>query len=514
VIARCVSAFILCGVLVFGAIRDESIHRMVVGTRAFEVSNVVDLTTRADGYVCYAWTSPDGKYVAVRIADDPEKSDARRLVLVRSSGGKPVTLFAVSDEQDEGKFSSPGEYVQPSPDENRGVAWSPDSKLIAFPAERVVVGREGESSFVSIIVVTPLGVRRATFDLPKDFGPEGQIVWSRDSRRLACPVHTWVYSPAGDSKFKPGILVCDVLRGVGEELVAQESGSVYPVSWSDDGASLMYASRVEERRVQLREVRLRGEGDTLIQDDYHADGLSPDRKLRVTTDNGLQVENLITRETTTVLKEFKWTLPTWSPDSRMLVYQRPGELWDENHRRSEQTASIWLALPQSGLRNHMCVVSDADPDVSPSFSADCLRMAYISQGRLRLAELVWRDLTVDEKLAAGIPLTEQEEKDKMLENAKKIAAALAMYNGDWDGRLPFGDTVTDMLSPYLRAFRAESFQNPFFRPGTEDMIFQYNEFPSLASIQFPATTIIGVLDSGFSWRVIIYADGHVIIQPK
>ncbi|MCX6374577.1 MAG: hypothetical protein NTU88_00805, partial [Armatimonadetes bacterium] len=293
--------------------------------------------------------------------------------------------------------------------------------------------------------------------------------------------------------------------------VTQDSGSVSPVSWSDDGASLMYASRVEKRSIELREVRLHGGGDTLIQDDYRANGLSPDRKLRVTTDRGLQVENLITRETTTVLKEFKWTFPTWTPDSRMLAYERPGELWDENHRRSEQTASIWLALLQSGLRNHMCVASDADPDVSPSFSADCLRMAYISRGRLRLAELAWRDLTVDEKIAAGIPLTEQEEKDKMLENAKRIAAALAMYNGDYDGRLPFGDTVTDLLSPYVQSWRGG---NPFFRPGTETPVFQYYEFPSLASIQFPATTIIGVLDSGFSWRVILYADGHVRVVPK
>lgn len=513
-IARCVSAFILCGVLVFGATRDESIHRMVVGNRAFEVSDVVDLTSRADGYVCYAWISPDGKYVAARIADDPEKSDARRLVLVRSSGGRPVTLFTVSDEQDEGEFSSPGEYVLPSPSENCGVAWSPDSKLIAFPAERVVVGREGESSFVSIIVITPLGLRRATFDLPKEFGARGEIVWSRDSRRLACQIQSLTYSDGDTPKLKCGILACDIARGVGEMPVTQDSGSVSPVSWSDDGASLMYASRVEKRSIELREVRLHGGGDTLIQDDYRASGLSPDRKLRVTTDKGLQVENLITRETTTVLKEFKWTFPTWTPDSRMLAYERLNELWDENHARSEETASIWLALPESGPLNHMCVVSDADPDVSPRFPADCLKMAYISRGRLRLAKLAWRDLTVDEKLAAGIPLTEEEEKDKIAENAKRIAAALAMYNGDYDGRLPFGDNVTDLLLPYLRVFRAESFQNPFFRPGTETPIFQYYEFPSLQSIKYPATTIIAVLDSGFAWRVIIYADGHVIIQPK
>lgn len=511
-IARCISAFVLCGVLVFGAIRDESIHRMVVGTRAFEVSDVVDLTTRADGYVCYAWISPDGKYVAARIADDPEKSDARRLVVARSSGGKPVTLFAVSAEEAENGFSSPGEYVLPYPaDENRGVAWSPDSKLIAFRAERVVVGREGKSSYASIIVITPLGVRRATFDLPEEFGARGQIVWSRDSRRLACQIQSLTYSPGETPKLNCGILVGDIARGVGETPVTQDSGAVSPVSWSDDGASLMYVSRVEKRSIELREIRLHGGGDTLIQDDYRASGLSPDRKLRVTTDNGLQVENLITRETTTVLKEFKWTLPTWTPDSRMLVYQRPGELWDENHKRSEQTASIWLALPESGLRNHMCVVSDADPDALPSFSADCLRMAYISRGRLRLAELAWRDLTVDEKLAAGIPLTEQEEKDKMVENAKKIGEALAMYNGDYDGRLPFGDTVTNLLDPYVQSWRGG---NPFFRPGTETPIFQYYEFPSVQSIQFPGTTIIGVLDSGFSWRVILYADGHVIIQPK
>jgi len=133
-------------------------------------------------------------------------------------------------------------------------------------------------------------------------------------------------------------------------------------------------------------------------------------------------------------------------------------------------------------------------------------MAYVSQGRVFVAESVWTPLTVSDKLEAGLPLTEEEEKDVLTANAKQLGVAMNMYACDNDDKFPPGDTYMQDILSYLPN------ESLFNRPGTNQPVFQY--FPLSGANDSPATTIMGMFDVGYQWKIILYADGHVQIVPK
>ena len=117
---------------------------------------------------------------------------------------------------------------------------------------------------------------------------------------------------------------------------------------------------------------------------------------------------------------------------------------------------------------------------------------------------------MSEKIAAGLPLTEQEEKDYLVRKGKQIAIAFQMYCIDW-GFLPQEDTILEDIYPYMRNNRL------FMRPGTDQVIFRYiaPDAGSWSDLQDRAGIVIGILDPGeYDWVIEIYADSHVKRVPR
>jgi len=72
------------------------------------------------------------------------------------------------------------------------------------------------------------------------------------------------------------------------------------------------------------------------------------------------------------------------------------------------------------------------------------------------------------------------------------------------------DSVNESLRGYLRDL------DVFKRPGTQDNAFRYLEASATpeSGTGNPSETIIGELDAGYDWKVILYEDGHVVSRPK
>ena len=83
-----------------------------------------------------------------------------------------------------------------------------------------------------------------------------------------------------------------------------------------------------------------------------------------------------------------------------------------------------------------------------------------------------------------------------------------MYAQDWDGEFPPADRFMKALGPYMGR------QDIFFRPGTQQNVFQYFPQTNMSDISSPSDTPIGIFDIGYGWKIVLYADGHVKVVQK
>jgi len=481
-----------------------SIHRMISGDRILELAETTQLTSRPDGEVAGAWISPNGRYVAYLT----RQTDRSLVCVVRSSGGRPTVLM--------GSQQKPSAQVAGSPSSDEwkpavgtgfrsGIAWSPDSSQIAFPARHVVTSQESTLEESYLVVLTTAGLRRACIPLPKGFILQCLLCWEPGARRIAA-VFTSSQVPLWDERTETRVLVFDLSSGSVKTVFSQTGDVVELHGWSKDGRALRY--RVGDGKdVQLRESYLDGRDDRIIAEHYVPRAESPDGTLQLVYAPGISVENCFTGEVTRVFESRPGNILGWVPNSNMFVYERQEVVQDAAKRRSRTLNTLWLAVPEDHAFNHMCIALDSIPHQVPTWSQDCLRMAYVCEGRACVAELAWVVLSIQDKLDAGIPLSEEEEKAALVNNGKRIATGLAMYKADWYGRLPACATFTQDVLPYVRD------KNVFFRPGTEQPIFQC--FPvDPGRVQSLANTPVGVLDAGYGWQVVVYLDAHVQVVRK
>ncbi len=480
-----------------------SIHRMIVGKKGFELQDTRQLTTKVDGTVQEVSISPDGKYVAYVSGEK-----ARQVRIMRISGGRPTILMNVVQEDTATAdwayrpYSIGGEFL----------AWSPDSKMIALQVMRSVSDDSGAYDQEGIMVFSPSGMKRAVFPLPKSAAVSSHFFWGPDSRRIACTME--VIRKGSDAKVMVlyELFVCDLARGTAKSIFSVEQASVFIQSWSPDGKTLRYTLRNRgSKSISLCEIPAAGGPSVTVQENYEDKGTtSPDGLMMFDAWTGgtLTVEKVGTGEKIKVLDKFSGAPIRWTPDSQFVIYGRRSKIWDETGSRSEQFMSIWLATPAPGKRNHMCAAFYMDDGCMPVFSADSTKMAFTSRGNLHIADLAWTPLTPDEKVEAGMPLTEEETKDVYLRRAKQIGTALNMYQSDWDDRFPSGDNLMELTIPYLRD------KDAFFAPGTQNVAFQYVPPSDPSNIANPSETIIGIFDLGYQWQIVLYADGHVKVIPK
>jgi len=298
------------------------------------------------------------------------------------------------------------------------VAWSPDGKLLASPVIHIKIpppssGADHRGVEEDLAVVYKAsGSKCASFPLPKDIRSTGAFCWSRGSRKFAAAFNP--VDPRGERQ-RPYILVFDLLFGSVQTLLPQvgEPAGVEVDGWGVKDESVLYRAYREEG-TQLRAISLDGQSDRVVIEDYRPRRRSPDRSFRLATkapEGTIAIENCLTGEVVNIAKGSRLGFLCWAPNSRIFLYRRQGSIRDETGKRSKTLNTLWLATPETHKLNHMCVALDSDESgegLLPTWSTDSMKMAYIWRGRAYVAELARRAPSASEKVAAGMPLTEEE----------------------------------------------------------------------------------------------------------
>lgn len=501
IIALCISLS-LCGAALA---KGVSIHRMVVGDRALELQDTVQLTAHGDGEAVGAWISPDGKFVVYM---DISESGEDRVCLTRSSGGgHSILMDAPKDDK------SPVQFWVASPSGSTREclpAWSPDSRLIAFRATLLTPGGTEDVYYTAasyVLVMTTAGLVRAQIPLPllRDIRGVEHLYWSPDSRRLACVVRRVDRTVPKSVQSMTDLLMLDMANGTVKTVYSKPDAVMHIQRWNADSKSLHYVVK-DALGWQVMEWHVDGRPDSSVETVKTLENTSPDRRWKKGNCKGLCVEDCATGETKQVFKDSVVDFVGWTPDGNLVMYRQPFKISDLSGERSRDLNSVWLAVAEDQKLNHMCIALDMDKDYASSFSRDGMRFAYVCQGRVCLAQLGWTRPDASDKIAAGIPLDEDEEKDYLTGAAKQIGAVVGMYASDHDGSYP-SDAFVDEMGPYLGT-------SLFNRPGTDQMAFQYTPLGRMSDVRNPAETVLGMFDVGYQWQIILYADGHVRVVPK
>ncbi len=477
---------------------------MVIGKKALELKENRQLTFGAQRIVD-AKISPDGKKVAYISRENGKVN----LCLVKSTGGKVTTVMSrnhISNWPDVAKSDSGKGWCL-----GESVIWSPDSKMLAVLGRYVVLDGAGITQRDHIIVLARNGAHVASLPFPERVKFREYLVFSPDSARVAAKFH----NPIADTGNDEGILV---FRLDGSSEVAYTSDDYFEVlDWNRRGFLLIKEGL--GRHASLARMWLDGSEPEKI-DKAHR-WLSPDGQLCVMPNQldmpalpGLVVKNVRKDKTWVVAKgATPHSFREWLPNSRMIRYAGRADVLDQTQGRKKTLRSVWLADVTSTKVNTMCVALDHDTvlGLEPSWSDSCMKMAYVCDDRLYVAELGYREPTVNEKMAAGLKLSEEEEKKLLANHGKEIGLALQMYGSDYDGRIPSPDTVLEDLKLYIKS------NDPYFRPGLQEVIFRYiaPDAGSWSDIQDQAGTVIGILDPGvYDWVIEIYADSRVKVVDK
>ncbi len=175
------------------------------------------------------------------------------------------------------------------------------------------------------------------------------------------------------------------------------------------------------------------------------------------------------------------------PDAQQVATMSPQALWV----RRVQGPKPFSALPISvGL----------DPGAGEEWSPSGRQVAYLMHGDLFVTDLILRDPTVFEKLALGLDLTCEEQKQIGVSNLKQIALALLQYALDHNDHYPPAGDVSSYLSPYLTG-------TSVYGLGSSKFIY-HGSGQSADSMEAPASFVLGTLDTPCA-HIVAYADGHV-----
>ena len=493
-----------------GAASLDDYSAMVTGKGVLELAETRQLTFGPDGEVVYAEISPDGRYVAYCIGLVEDKGE---IGLVSTSGGKAVKILATDpayNTVDLATFPRDREVWSVGAE----AVWSPNSKLVAFPASRLAPMGDSLGDYPYLIVATNRGARRAAIpmDAPLDRAPQ----FSPDSARLL---------GMSDSGSSVRVMVFDVERATCRVVYSAQGESAGSARWAPDGRSvLLTVDRESEGAASYLRIGLDGRSEEIGDwEDTRVGFVSPDGRFEIVSHGkGLAIKETPTGKLRPLTTGEKSRLLAWV-DSRVFVYKQELAIAADENGRSRSLDLLWLGDVESPKLNTMLVAADYLVNVEPTWSRDGLRIAYVAQGTVHVAVLSRRDATPREKLKAGLPLSREEELQVMMENAKAIGNAMHMFAADWDDNLPTADyiqrireehgrelgaTAEEALRPYLGGL---SNRDAFLRPGTQNMIFRFiDPGPSrLTDLDAPSETVIGELDAGDGVVIQIFTDGHV-----
>lgn len=483
-----------------------SIHTMIAGDQAVDLTDVVQITTSMDGDVDDAWISPDGNYIVYSIeAVDKEASiREKQLRLLRLPDGKSSVLLDSSPISTKAHDAAPQEMWEAG-----SVWWAPNSKAIVFRVDHMISQGAEAIQESSLVVMSTSGTRKATFTLSKDSWVTSEA-WNPDGTKFVAGVMVSV-SPG---KFEPKLEIFDFNTNTVQDLVTLPDGFLRVYRWGGDGQHIEYTYHARDASNQLKEITVDGKSDKVIIDKYHGEKFSPNGKLKLLkSEPTISVLDMYAGKTIELGVSSVGGFIDWTPKSNLLTYYTEQTISAGDKVRRKKERLIWLAQVSNTKTNHMCVAIDADQRPDPSWSNDCTEMAYTSGHRLYVARLSSRTPDVVEKLAAGVPLTQQEQdelKDRVYSNGKQLGLAALMYSSDYDENLPSPDTSLDTLIPYI----SEDAREILAFPGVGGKPFEQLLAGSLKDIENPAETPMFIIDAGYNWKIVVYADGHTKIEPK
>jgi hypothetical protein len=190
------------------------------------------------------------------------------------------------------------------------------------------------------------------------------------------------------------------------------------------------------------------------------------------------------------------------PGTGFFRYTRELTIQDEPDGQKRQMISTWLTYPEGGKHNRMCIVLDGG--YAHSISDDCLTYAYIRDKKAFIVEMELREATPREKAEAGIPLTEEETKTLMLENARRI--------GDAIEESAFMAEAYPSQEDFLRIMESRlGGRSALLRPGTDQIAVTYFEPEDKHKFggKLPQGTVLAVLDGGYGWQIKLFSDGRI-----
>jgi prepilin-type processing-associated H-X9-DG protein len=201
---------------------------------------------------------------------------------------------------------------------------------------------------------------------------------------------------------------------------------------------------------------------------------------------------------------------TYTPEQLLATHYHPDweletlqhKLDHGAHEQSVDATTIWISAPERiKVLSHLAVgVSPGPAPPQASWSPQGDAVAYLAIGDLFVTDLVRADATSREKLAAGEPLSCDEERSMATVNLKQLGLGLIQYIQDYDERLPPAGDVHDRIYPYVK-------DETMFSVGDSNFVY-YGNGQGLGSFDSPATFVIGAMDTPCAHNV-LYLDGHV-----
>lgn len=497
-------ALMLFSAPAFGA--DGDLEFMLVGKEVMEIADTWQLTQSAHGNATACSISPDGKQVAFVAA----VKDKWSLCLVASIGGSAKTLMKSDD--DLGSYRGTQETSWSLSGYNP--AWTPDGRYILLTATAHTVNEHSESRQCCLVVLTAKGEFVLLIPVPEQGYVVSELMLTPDGSRAAAVSRACPEGPNG--RDESTLTVFDLAHGTARNLIA--SSCFFSQRFSPDGGSLYYyavdrgakPTQIVQYDLNLqtgdrREIESFGTGSG-----YPA--VSPDGSLLALGDKPtISVRNEKSGQSAVVIKSRSdgWLL--WAPNSRWFVYREFRKLKDHTGSRKKNETIYWLACPETHNLNTLPIATAEDEEMSPfcSWSADSLKVAYISKGRVHVVALRKRPPTPGEKVQAGLALTEQELLQYLPEKLHEVGTAIFTYIEDNEGVVPEADSIEDQIRNYLRG------RNIIFSQSLAQGFFRY--FPeNLANIRDEdrCRTIMAEFDYGYDWKAVVYADCHTQIVKK
>jgi Tol biopolymer transport system component len=356
-----------------------------------------------------AW-SPDGRWIAYGYANGVElvradggerrrllstfarvragawSPDGRRLVVETTIfSDEPEAVLTIVDVST-GEATALGKGVQP--------VWSPEGKRIAFV--------QGEA----IVTVRADGSDPVQATHPPAADADSFPVWSPGGAGIAfVRRHPLLDSTSSE------LGVVDVASGTERFLTPAAGHLVDPfggIAWSDDGETLLYASRslrdvfhLFTTAANLRGVRQLTRGAGSDREPVWA----PDGRRIAFVRNGNQLVVLDRGRTRVVARAAGLSSPTWSADGRRLAYAAGGVVWIVHGKATTRVVTgsqpawspsgRWIAYVRGGLRlvhpdgtGDRWVRADEEELVfnSPAWSPRSTVVYYISAPRCRVEE--------------------------------------------------------------------------------------------------------------------------------